>query len=71
MHVWFGSWLVLAFILVVFEPMTRGGISFSFGIGALCAAVLDRVGVGVGWQWLALIAVGAGGTILWSRVPKP
>jgi membrane protein implicated in regulation of membrane protease activity len=59
MHPWFWVWLILAVVCSVAEIFTGGFFLLPFGLGAACAALLDWLGVGIGWQWTAFIGVSA------------
>ncbi|WP_334143728.1 NfeD family protein [Rhabdothermincola sp.] len=57
--VWRWIWLVLAVVAGLGEMATTGFFLVPFSIGALAAAVLAFLGVGVAWQFLtfALVSV--------------
>ncbi len=59
MEIWFWVWVLLAAILLIAEIFTATFFLLPFGIGAAVAAVLEYLGVSVGWQWLAFIVVSA------------
>src|SRR5438034_4286682 len=50
-------WLVLGVGLIIAEIFTLGSVLFWFGIGALAAAVVGFLGLGLGWQFAAFAAV--------------
>lgn len=50
-------WLVLAVGLIVAEIFTLGFVLFWFGIGALAAAMVAFLGLGLGWQFAAFSVV--------------
>ncbi|MFN0277592.1 MAG: NfeD family protein [Pyrinomonadaceae bacterium] len=50
-------WLVVAVGLIIAEIFTLGFVLFWFGIGALAAAVVAFLGLGLGWQFAAFSVV--------------
>ena len=64
---WRWVWLVAAVVLAVGEMVTPGTFFFlPFAAGAFVAALLGFLGVGVGWEWLAFLAVsGSSFAVLW------
>ena len=50
-------WLILAVGLMVAELFTLGFFLFWFGVGALAAAVVGFLGLGLGWQFMAFAVV--------------
>jgi membrane protein implicated in regulation of membrane protease activity len=50
-------WLILGVALVIAEIFTLGFVLFWFGIGALAAAVVGFIGLGLGWQFAAFAIV--------------
>jgi len=50
-------WLVLAVGLIIAEIFTLGFVLFWFGIGALTAAVVGFLGLGLGWQFISFAVV--------------
>lgn len=50
-------WLVLGVVLIIAEVFTLGFVLFWFGIGALAAALLGLLGLGIGWQFAAFAIV--------------
>ncbi len=66
-EIWFWVWVSLAAILIVAEIFTAGFFLLPFGIGAAAAALLEFLGVSVGWQWVAFIAVSAVMLVLLRR----
>ncbi|MDQ3322757.1 MAG: NfeD family protein [Acidobacteriota bacterium] len=50
-------WIILGVILIVAETMTLGFVLFWFGLGALAAAFVGWVGLGLGWQFLIFAVV--------------
>jgi membrane protein implicated in regulation of membrane protease activity len=50
-------WLILAVGLMVAEIFTLGFFLFWFGVGALAAAVVGFLGLGLGWQFLTFAVV--------------
>ncbi len=58
-HIWFWVWVSLAVILFVAEIFTAGFFLLPFGLGATAAAILEYLGVGIGWQWVAFLGVSA------------
>lgn len=57
-------WLVLAVGLIVAEIFTLGFVLLWFGIGALAAALVGFLGLGLVWQFLAFSVVSIGLTIM-------
>lgn len=58
-EIWFWVWVLLAAILFIAEIFTATFFLLPFGIGAAVAALLEYLGVSVGWQWVAFILVSA------------
>jgi membrane protein implicated in regulation of membrane protease activity len=50
-------WLVLGVGLIIAEIFTLGFVLFWFGIGALAAAMVGFLGLGLGWQFAAFAFV--------------
>jgi len=50
-------WLVLGVGLIIAEIFTLGFVLFWFGIGALAAAIVGFLGLGLGWQFAAFAFV--------------
>jgi membrane protein implicated in regulation of membrane protease activity len=50
-------WLILAAALMVAEIFTLGFFLFWFGVGALAAAIVGFLGLGMGWQFMAFAVV--------------
>ena len=50
-------WLILAVVLMVAEIFTLGFFLFWFGVGALAAAVVGFLGLGMGWQFMVFAVV--------------
>ena len=50
-------WLVLGVVLIIAEIFTLGFVLFWFGLGALAAAAVGFMGLGVGWQFVAFAIV--------------
>lgn len=50
-------WLVLAVGLIIAEIFTLGFVLFWFGIGALAAAVVSFLGLGLAWQFAVFAVV--------------
>ena len=50
-------WIVLGVCLIVAEIFTLGFFLFWFGIGALAAALVAFLGLGIGWQFLVFTVV--------------
>lgn len=50
-------WIVLGVCLIVAEIFTLGFFLFWFGIGALAAALIAFLGLGIGWQFLVFTVV--------------
>ena len=57
MHVWFWSWVVLAIVFALGETVTGGLFVLPWSAGAVLAAILDAIGLGIGWQWVAFIGL--------------
>jgi membrane protein implicated in regulation of membrane protease activity len=66
-NIWFWVWVLLAAFLMIAEIFTAGFFLLPFGIGALAAAVLEFLGVSVGWQWVTFITVSAAMLVLLRR----
>ncbi len=64
---WRWVWLAVAVTFAVGEMITPGAFFFlPFAAGAFVASLLAFVGVGVGWEWLAFVAVsGSSFAVLW------
>lgn len=56
---WLWAWIVLAAALFIGEMFTAGFFMLPFGVGASAAAVLEFLGVGPVWQWIAFIGISA------------
>jgi membrane protein implicated in regulation of membrane protease activity len=56
---WFWMWVGLAAVLIVGEMFTAGFFLLPFGLAAIAAAGLNYVGLAIGWQWAAFLAVSA------------
>ena len=50
-------WLVIGVALIIAEIFTLGFVLFWFGIGALAAAIVGFLGLGLGWQFGAFAFV--------------
>ena len=50
-------WLILGVVLIIAEVFTLGFVLFWFGIGALAAAIVGFLGLGIGWQFMAFAIV--------------
>lgn len=59
-------WMILAAAFIIGEMLTAGFFLMWFGIGAAVAGVLDLLGLGPGWQFVAFIVV-SGGLFALSR----
>ena len=57
MHLWFWSWITLAVIFALSEAVTGGLLVIPWAVGAGAAALLDALGVPMGWQWIAFVGV--------------
>ncbi len=66
-EIWFWVWVSLAAILMIAEIFTAGFFLLPFGIGAAVAALLEFLGVSIGWQWTAFIGVSAAMLVLLRR----
>jgi len=64
---WRWVWLMMTVVLVLGELLTPGAFFFlPFAAGAFVALLLGFLGVGVGWELLAFLAVsGASFAVLW------
>ena len=64
---WRWMWLAVAVTFAVGEMITPGAFFFlPFAAGAFIASLLGFLGVGVGWEWLAFVAVsGSSFAVLW------
>lgn len=69
MHVgiWFWSWIVLAVVLALAEAFDGHLLVIPWSGGAALAAALEWLHVGVGWQWIAFLAIGSVVTIVLQR----
>ncbi len=65
--IWFWVWVLLAAFLMIAEIFTAGFFMLPFGIGAAVAALLEFLGVSVGWQWAAFIGVSAAMLVVLRR----
>jgi len=50
-------WLILGIGLIIAEIFTLGFVLFWFGVGALAAALVGYLGLGLGWQFLVFAVV--------------
>ncbi len=66
-EIWFWVWVSLAAILIIAEIFTATFFLLPFGIGAVVAALLEFLGVGIGWQWIAFVMVSVTLLILLRR----
>ena len=66
-EIWFWVWVLLAAILMIAEIFTAGFFLLPFGIGAAVAALLEFLGVSVGWQWAAFVFVSAAMLVVLRR----
>lgn len=66
-EIWFWVWVLLAATLMIGEIFTAGFFLLPFGIGAAVAALLEFLGVSVGWQWAAFAFVSAAMLVLLRR----
>ena len=57
-------WLVLAVGLIIAEIFTLGFVLLWFGIGALAAALVGFIGLGLGWQFLTFAVVSIALTVM-------
>jgi membrane protein implicated in regulation of membrane protease activity len=55
-YVWI-VWVVLGLVLMIAEIFTQGFVLLWFGVGALCAALADIVGLGYPLQFLVFFIV--------------
>lgn len=62
-HPWFWVWAALAAILFVAEVLTSDFYMFPFGAGAAAAALLEFLGVSIGWQWIAFLGLSSALTV--------
>lgn len=56
-HVSWILWLIFAVLLIVAETFTLGFFLMWFGIGALAAALMAFLGLGIAWQFAAFAIV--------------
>ncbi len=66
-NIWFWVWVALSAILLVAEIFTAGFFMLPFGIGAAAAALLEFLGVSVGWQWVTFVVVSTVSLVLLRR----
>jgi membrane protein implicated in regulation of membrane protease activity len=52
---WFWAWVILAVIFAIAESVNGGLLVLPWSFGAAAAAVLDALGVSMGWQWLTFL----------------
>jgi membrane protein implicated in regulation of membrane protease activity len=52
---WFWAWVILAVIFAIAESVNGGLRVLPWSFGAAAAAVLDALGVSMGWQWLTFL----------------
>jgi membrane protein implicated in regulation of membrane protease activity len=57
-------WLLLGVILIIAEIFTLGFVLFWFGIGAIAAALVGFLGLGLGWQFLVFAGVSIALTVM-------
>lgn len=50
-------WFILGVVLIIAEVFTLGFVLFWFGIGALAAAFVGMLGLGLGWQFAVFAVV--------------
>jgi membrane protein implicated in regulation of membrane protease activity len=50
-------WMIIAALFIVGEIFTQGFFILWFGVGAAAAGVLALLGLGVGWQLAAFVAI--------------
>lgn len=61
-------WAVLGVILIVAEAFTLGFFLLWFGVGALAAAFVGYLGLGIFWQFLAFVIVSVGLTLMTRQI---
>lgn len=71
MHIWFWAWVLLTVILGAAEALDRRWYTLPFAIGTGLAALLEALGVWVGWQWLAFLAVSSAVFVGIQRFIRP
>jgi membrane protein implicated in regulation of membrane protease activity len=57
-------WTLLGIVLIVAEIFTLGFVLFWFGVGALAAAFVGYLGLGIFWQFLTFAVVSLGLTAM-------
>jgi membrane protein implicated in regulation of membrane protease activity len=57
-------WTVLGLVLIIAEVFTPGFVLLWFGVGALAAALMSLLGLGLGFQFFVFIALSAALTAL-------
>jgi len=57
MHLWFWAWVILAVLFALAESITGGLLVLPWAFGAAAAALLEALGVAIGWQWLVFIGL--------------
>jgi membrane protein implicated in regulation of membrane protease activity len=55
-YIWI-VWVVLGLVLMIAEIFTQGFVLLWFGVGALCAALADMIGLGYPLQFLVFFIV--------------
>lgn len=68
MNPWFWSWVAVAVASALGEAVTGGLFVLPWAIGAALAAILDALGAGLGWEWLAFIGVSSVLLVVAQRV---
>jgi membrane protein implicated in regulation of membrane protease activity len=56
-HIWFWAWLLLTAVFTVMELLDRRLFTFPWAFGTSVAAILEYLGVWLGWQWVAFLLV--------------
>lgn len=57
-------WTILGVVLVIAEIFTLGFVLLWFGVGALAAAFIGWLGLGLGWQFLMFAVVSIALTVM-------
>lgn len=57
-------WIILGIVLIIAEIFTLGFVLFWFGIGALAAAFVGFLGLGIFWQFLVFALVSIALTVM-------